>query len=253
METKTTSSFSSFNETKSGMSSKAQFLLLFITSFYVGIQLIANVCAGKVLALPFGLYVAGAAAFFPLVGISQDIISNCFGSSIMKKTALTSIIMNIVLALLATLIVIWPGAVFFTNSDAYSTVLSQSIRLVASGLVALWFSTMVNSLVLQKIKRKQVENNKSTTDRKGIFCRTYISSIPSVILDSIIFNTLSWLGNMAFSQILVMIGCQIAIKLIVELVLQIPISTALIPHVVKATGMDAIDDGSEKALNPFKI
>lgn len=252
METNTTSSFSSFNETKSS-SSKAQFLLLFITSFYVGIQLIANVCAGKVLALPFGLYVAGAAAFFPLTGCAQDVISNCFGSSVMKKAALTSIVMNIVLAVLATLIVIWPGAVFFTNGDAYSIVLTQSIRLVASGLVALWFSTMVNSLVLQKIKRKQVENNESTTDRRGIFYRAYISSIPSVILDSIIFNTLSWLGNMAFSQILVMIGCQIAIKLIVELVLQIPISTALIPHVVKATGMDAIDDGSEKALNPFKI
>ena len=171
----------------------------------------------------------------------------------MKKTALTSIIMNVVLAFLASMVVAWPGAVFFTNGDAYSIVLTQSTRLVASGLIALWFSTMVNSLVLQKIKRKQVENNESTTDRKGIFYRAYISSIPSVILDSIIFNTLSWLGNMAFSQILIMIGCQIVIKLVVELVLQIPISTALIPHVVKATGMDALDGENESVLNPFKM
>ena len=247
------SSLNSFNETKGDISSKAQFLLLFITSFYVGIQLIANVCAGKVLALPFGLYVAGAAAFFPLTGCAQDVISNCFGSSVMKKAALTSIIMNIVLAVLATLIVIWPGAVFFTNSDAYTTVLSQSVRLVVAGLTALWFSTMINTKVLQNIKRKQVAKNESTTDRKGIFYRAYISSIPSVILDSIIFNTISWIGTMAFSQVLVMIGTQIVIKLLVELVLQIPISTALIPHVVRATQMDAVDSEGDSSLNPFKI
>ena len=58
---------------------------------------------------------------------------------------------------------------------------------------------------------------------------------------------------MAFSQILIMIGCQIVIKLVVELVLQIPISTALIPHVVKATGMDALDGENESVLNPFKM
>lgn len=247
------SSLNSFNETKGGMSSKAQFLLLFITSFYVGIQLIANICAGKVLSLPFGLYVAGAAAFFPLTGIAQDVISNCFGSSVMKKAALTSIIMNIVLAVLATLVVIWPGAVFFTNGDAYTIVLSQSVRLVVAGLVALWFSTMINTKVLQNIKRKQVAKNESTINRKGIFYRAYISSIPSVVLDSIIFNIVSWVGVMAFNQILVMIGTQILIKLLVELVLQIPISTALIPHVVKATQMDAIDNDGDSNLNPFKI
>lgn len=250
------SSSYSFNETKSSTiestkwNTKSAFALAVLVGIFSALQIVSNVCAGKVLAIG-PLSVAGAAVVYAFVGITMDLISNCFGSAIVKKTTWLGVIINVCYALICALVIIWPAASYFTNSEAYRIVLSTSIRLVIAGIIGLWFSQIVNAAVLQKIKKNQVSKGESTTDKKGIYARAIISSIPSIILDSCLFNLIAFLGVMPVGTVIIMIFTQILVKAIVEFIIQAPISSMLVPRLVTYADIDVIDDKISN-LNPFK-
>lgn len=259
METKTTSSFSSFNETKSAdRSALASFIIMLIPCLYILFNTISSVIAGRLLYFgtigTVALTVASGGVFsVPFFSILNDISSNVFGSRKTKHLVQIGIISNIIVAAVFTLVNIWPAAPFATNTEAYRTVCGTSVRIIIAGLIALYFSTMVNTIILQRMKRNQVDKGISTLDKRHIFSRAYLSSIPSVILDSAIFNVIAFTFVMPFSQVIVMTIMQVLCKLIVELVFTIPISTALVPKVVAITGIDHIDTNEDQSFNLFKL
>ena len=242
------SSLNSFNETKSNISwnSKAVKVLLILSGLFIALQVISNVVAGKSILWfsngNFEIYCAAGAILFPFVSLISDSLSNVFGTKMVKTITKLSMIVNIIFAIICTIIIAWPTPSFFTNSLAYSTVLAQSGIMVIAGIIALYCSSIVNSLVLQALKRRQVKKNESTTDSKGIFVRSVISSIPSVALDSFIFNMLSFIWFMSISQIMVMFVTQFCVKIIIECCVQIFVSKWTVPYLVKYTGIDVIEE-----------
>ena len=255
------SSLDSFNETK-GMSSNkaslASFMIMLIPCLYILFNTISSVIAGRLIY--FGtiggvaLTVASGGVFsVPFFSIINDISSNVFGSRKTKHLVQIGVISNIIIALIFTLVNIWPAAPFATNTEAYRIVCGTSIRIIIAGIIALFFSTMVNTVLLQKMKKKQVEKGISTLEKKYIFSRAYLSSIPSVILDSTIFNVIAFSFVMPFSQVIIMTIMQVICKLVVEVIFSLPISTALIPKIVQITGIDHIDNEDDQNFNLFKL
>lgn len=248
METKTTSSFSSFNETKSvEWNLKAVRILMVLSGLFIALQIISNTIAGKSILWfsngnGFEIYCAAGAILFPFVSIISDSISNVFGTKIVKTITKLSIVANLIFAIVCTLIIAWPAPSFFANQAAYATVLTQSGIMVGAGIIALYCSSVVNSLVLQALKRKQVAKNESTTDSKGIFVRSVISSIPSVALDSFLFNFLSFIWFMTFGQVMVMFITQFCVKIIIEIIMQCFVSKWTVPFLVSYTGIDVVED-----------
>ena len=243
-------SLSSFNETKSfgfldqaKHPERAMWLLIFIASAFCVINVISNVIAGKLILISgrLGIYCAGASLIFPLVNIIQDILSNIYGTKAVKYVTLLGVITNVFMAITFMICLALPVPDFFTNTESYRVVLNQSFRLVVGGLVALFVAQMVNSIVLQKMKKYQVNKGISTANRGSIFTRSYISSLPSTLLDAAIFNFIAFIGGMPTSAILVMIATQFCVKVGIELFLQFFINSWVVKKLVDWTGLDVVD------------
>lgn len=226
-----------------------RFVESLIIVMFVAINIISNVIAGKIIALPFGLSVAGASLLIPLVLILDDCITNVMGYQTAKKMTWISIIVNLCMSAIFMAIVAWPSPVWFENSAAYATVLGQSVRVVIASIVSFWCSSFLNSYILQRVKVKQVDGGTDTMNKWGIFLRTFGSSIPAQLIDSMLFAVIAFAFTMDWPTVIMMGLTQWGVKLLVELIVQ-PIVVNLIPKFSKAVGMDAVDrDG----YNPFKM
>lgn len=243
------SSLNSFNETKGSINwnDKATKVLVILSSIFIALQIISNTVAGKSILWfsngnGFEIYCAAGAILFPFVSLISDSISNVFGTKIVKTITKLSMLVNIIFAIICTIVIAWPSPSFFANSDAYATVLTQSGIMVIAGILALYCSSIVNSLVLQALKRKQVQKNESTLDSRGIFIRSVVSSLPSVALDSFLFNFISFIWFMTIPQIMVMFITQFCVKIIIEIIIQIFVSRWTVPYLVNYTGIDVVED-----------
>lgn len=236
------------NETKTTKSSDIKFIELALCIAFVVISIVSNVIAGKVIKLPFGLTVAGASLLVPFYCILDDLNTNCLGYQSAKKWTWLSSAANIFMSCMFALICIWPSPEYI-DSNAYSTVLGQSIRVVVASQLAFLVSSFLNSYIVSKVKASYVDKGGDTKNKWHIFFRTFGSSIPAVLVDAFIFNLIAFTGNMPMSVVLAMALTQWGVKLLVELVMQ-PILVNIIPWFIKKTGKDVIDrDG----FNPFKV
>ena len=244
------SSLDSFNETKS-MNNRAIALLVILTTIFCALQIVSNVTASKVISIIRDVvYVPAASLFVVFFGVISDAISNIYGSRVMKKVTYLGIICNVLLALSCALVVLLPSP-SFSDPSAINIALSQSIRLVVSGVIALYISQTINAIILQRIKKNQVNNGTSVLNKKGVFVRSYVSSIPAVAIDCLIFVIGSFAGTMAWSQIAIMILCQVCVKLLCELIIQAFISSQVVPKLSSYAEYDVVEE-TTTSFNPFK-
>ena len=236
------------NETKTTKSSDVKFVELSLCIAFVVISIVSNVIAGKVIKLPFGLTVAGASLLVPFYCILDDLNTNCLGYGSAKRWTWLSSAANIFMSCMFALICIWPSPEYI-DSNAYSTVLGQSIRVVVASQLAFLVSSFLNSYIVSKMKASYVDKGGDTKDKWHIFFRTFGSSIPTVLVDAFIFNLIAFTGNMPMSTVLAMALTQWGVKLLVELVMQ-PVLVNIIPWFIKKTGKDVID---REGFNPFKV
>lgn len=234
----------SFNSTKNDVVySKATKVLVVLATLFISLQVISNVVAGKPISWFGGaFYCASGAILFPFISLISDSLSNVYGTKIVKLITKLSILINLIFAGICMIILAWPSPVFFEGAAHYAAVLTQSWIMVFAGIIALYCSSVVNSLVLQFLKRRQVSKGESTVGKKGIFIRSVISSIPSVALDCIIFNLLSFIWVMPLSNVIIMMVTQFFVKIIIEIIVQIPVSSIVVPKIVEYTGIDIVED-----------
>lgn len=245
------SSLNSFNETK-GMNTKAINLLVILTTIFCVLQIISNVTASRIVSIIGNtVYVPAASLFVVFFGVISDAISNIYGSKVMKKVTFLGIICNIILALSCTLVVALPSP-SFSDPSIMNSALTQSIRLVIAGVIALYISQTINAIILQKIKKHQVNKGTDVLNKKGVFIRAYVSSIPAVAIDCIIFVIGAFAGTMLWSQLVIMILCQVIVKLLCELLIQAVISSQVVPKLSEYADYDIIEEATA-SLNPFKI
>lgn len=229
------------NETKTTKSSDVKFVELSLCIAFVVISIVSNVIAGKVIKLPFGLTVAGASLLVPFYCILDDLNTNCLGYGSARRWSYLSFFAQIFMSCIFALICIWPSPTYI-DTNAYKTVLGQSIRVVVASQLAFLVSSFVNSYILAKMKAHYVDKGGSTANKWHIFFRTFGSSIPAVLLDAFIFNIIAFTGKegMPMSSVLIMALTQWGVKLLVELAMQ-PILVNIIPWFSKRTGKDVID------------
>lgn len=244
-------SLSSFNETKSSdeinFGTKAVKTIVILAALFISLQVISNVIAGLPISWFPGnkdlIYCASGAILFPFISIISDSISNVFGTKLVKSITKTGMIVNLIFAGICMLVLYWPHPSFAEESvPSYFRVLNQSVIMVIAGIIALYASNVINSLILQAFKRKQIAKGESTTNPKGIYVRSVISSLFAVAADCIIFNFLSFIWSMPLANVIIMCITQYIIKIIIECVCQIFIAKWIVPKIVNYTGIDIVEN-----------
>ena len=207
-------------------------LFLIITVVYVTCLLLSNLVAGKMWAVTSNITLPAAVILFPITYIFGDIFTEVYGF----KNARIIIWLGFGCSFFAVgvymITIGLPHPDFWTNQEAYATVLGTTPRVAAASFIGYLFGEFSNSMVLSKLK--------VMTGGKKLWVRTILSTLVGEGFDSVIFVTVSFWGTMENATLLQMIFFQYLFKVCYEIIFT-PATYAIVNWIKRKEEMDTFD------------
>lgn len=206
-----------------------------IVGGYVAIIVISIGAAAKFISIgPFTL--SGATLIWPMTFVFNDIFSEVYGYERSRRIIWTGLAVQALTAFAYWLVDVVPAAPFWHEQAAYSTILGQAPRLVASCLICYMCGEWVNSVTISKMKFMQ-------RGRRGLdqAMRFMASTALGELVDTVIFFPLAFYGVVPTMDLIHTMICIYFAKLVYEFV-SLPWSTRIANHIKKLEGLDVIDD-----------
>lgn len=195
-------------------------LKLILTVTFIAALLVSNVITWRQITLPFWITMTWAIIIFPITYILSDVFSEVYGYRRSRITCYMGFTCNLIMSLTFMAVINMKAPEYFTNTDAYSTVLWNTWRVLWASLLAYVIWDFVNDKVFQKMKAKHPHDN------KWFEWRAILSSLAWETVDSWIFIPLAFLGTMPNNTLLTMILTQITLKVAYESIV-LPITIAV--------------------------
>lgn len=218
--------YNSNNTTKKGLlrDMHISFTQVCLTIVFVSAMLISNVITAKQVLLPGGITMTGAVFIFPLTYILSDVFSEVYGYRWSRITCYFAFSMNLFMVIVFSLVIATPAPDYWTNQEAFATVLGSTPRVMGASLLAYVIGDFVNDRIFRKMKTKH------THEIKGFGWRAIISSFFGELCDSLVFLPLAFLGQMPVATLATMTVAQVFIKTGYEIVI-LPLTTYVVKKV----------------------
>ncbi len=191
--------------------------LLLFALFYGGMTVLAGVLGNKQVALgPWLAVEAGIFPFLMLVAISSA-VTEIWGQARAQKFVLAGFIPLIGSMLLIMLVLMLPAAneMDAARLSAFETILGQSPRLMAAGIVAYGTSQALNVTIFSYLRGRSGQG-------KYVAFRGAIASALSQIVDTLLFISIAFYGIFPIGQLM---GGQMLAKVVLSFV--------LVPFIIK--------------------
>lgn len=162
-----------------------------LLALYVTLVIAANIVAAKTLAFDFGavtLFAPGATLFFSVTFLLTDIVNERFGRVETQRMIYLAFVAQLSFLLFTHIALIATPAPFFTGQEAFEHVLGSIPRIAFAGLVTFLVSESLDAYLFQWFRRK--------TGERYLWVRNVFSSIPAMVIDSVLFVTLAFYGTM---------------------------------------------------------
>ena len=200
---------------------RISFLQVCLTIVFVTAMLISNVITAKQVLLPGGITMTGAVFIFPITYILSDVFSEVYGYKWSRITCYFAFSMNLFMVIVFSLVIQTPAPSYWTNQEAFATVLGSTPRVMGASLLAYVIGDFVNDRVFRKMKEKHSD------ELKGFGWRAIISSFFGELCDSLVFLPTAFLGQMPLKTLATMTVCQVLIKTGYEVVI-LPLTTLVV-------------------------
>lgn len=197
---------------------RISFLQVCLTIVFVTAMLISNVITAKQVLLPGGITMTGAVFIFPITYILSDVFSEVYGYKWSRITCYFAFSMNLFMVIVFSLVIQTPAPSYWTNQEAFATVLGSTPRVMGASLLAYVIGDFVNDRVFRKMKEKHSD------ELKGFGWRAIVSSFFGELCDSLVFLPIAFLGQMPLKTLATMTVCQVLIKTSYEVVI-LPLTT----------------------------
>lgn len=170
-------------------------ILQIMFGLYTGAIILQNILATKQIDILMFTVTTGILVS-PIVFIIQDIVSEIFGYKDAKKMVLLGFIMNFIGVLLFTLAIYLPSSQFWSNQDAFSSILGTTFRISIASFIAYITGSLINSKIMVMLKNKFP---------KSLFVRAISSTIVGQFLDNSLFAFIAFYNILPISAIFSMI------------------------------------------------
>lgn len=202
-------------------------LQMVLTLLFVSCLLISNIITSKQVLLPFNITMTGAVFIFPITYILSDVFSEVYGYRWSRITCYLAFAMNLLMVIVFSLVIKTPAPSYWTNQEAFQTVLGNTPRILFASLLAFVIGDLVNDKVFRRMKKRHLN------ELKGFGWRAILSSVMGELVDSMIFLPIAFLGQMPVMTLVVMTIMQVLIKTGYEVVV-LPITILVAKKVIKA-------------------
>jgi len=214
-------------------------LLAVITGLFVGVLMLSNILAVKMVQIgPF--IFDGGTLLFPLSYIFGDILTEVYGYKATRKVIWTGFVMLIVMAFNIIVIGLLPAEPTWTFQEAYDMILTPIPRIIIASMVAYFIGEYANAVVLSKMK--------IMTKGKWLWTRTIGSTVIGQFLDSFIFVMIAFAGLYDMSILVVMAFSNYLFKTAIE-VFFTPVTYKAVAYVKSVEELDTYD--YEETYNPL--
>lgn len=180
-----------------------------LTALYCTMAVSSAVAATKMISI-FGLYVPGGVIIYAASFLITDLISEVYGKDSAIRTVQYGFGAMLVFAGYSLLIVNWDAAPYWTNQEAFESVVGLSFRITMAGWISFMISQYWDVIVFHKLK----ETGTAWINRR-LWIRNIGSTITSQFIDSAIFISIAFYG--IYDNILQMILAQYLIKVVIAL------------------------------------
>lgn len=197
---------------------RISFLQVCLTIVFVTAMLISNVITAKQVLLPGGITMTGAVFIFPITYILSDVFSEVYGYKWSRITCYFAFSMNLFMVIVFGLVILTPAPSYWTNQEAFATVLGSTPRVMGASLLAYVIGDFVNDRVFRKMKEKH------SNELKGFGVRAIVSSFFGELCDSLVFLPIAFIGLMPLETLATMTVCQVLIKTGYEIII-LPLTT----------------------------
>lgn len=126
-----------------------------------------------------GLVTDGAFWLFPLSYVIGDVISEVYGFRAMRKVVAIGFVTSIAAAAAFKIAIALPGADFYENQEAFSSVVGAVPQILAASLAGFVVGELLNSFVLVKMKERAGE--------RRLWRRLMASTIVGELADTTLF------------------------------------------------------------------
>ena len=182
-------------------------MFVIINGLFCGCLIIANTIATKVLS--FGsIVLAGSIIIYPIVFIIGDVLTEIYGFNLAKKTIILGLFVNFIAVIAFQLIILLPGA-HSEISNAFTVVFETSPRVLFGCFCSYFVGSYTNAYIMDFLKERYSKH---------------------------LFLTISFLGVESLITLVTMIVCQVAFKILYE-VIAYPLTKTVI------NWMKSLDDG----------
>lgn len=209
------------------LTQKASELQLGLTVLFVAALMISNVITSKQVLLPFNITTSGGLFVFPITYILSDLFSEVYGYRWSRITCYLAFAMNLLMVLIFAAVIHCPSPSYWTDQEAFKTVLGSTPRVLAASLAAFVLGDLVNDRVFRRMKLSHVGTH------KGFGLRASLSSVAGELVDSLIFFPIAFIGQMPFKTLVIMIITEVIVKTGYEVII-LPVTTFAVKKVSEA-------------------
>lgn len=210
-----------------------------ITVFYVTMQLVCDVTAGKIVQL-FVFPVSVTVLYFPITFIFADVLTEVYGYAVARKTLWTVMACSITAGLIYQLVVFLPPAPGFVGNESYTRVLGQVPRILLGAWIAVFAGEILNDFVLAKMK--------ILTDGKHLWSRLVGSTVVGQFVNTVLFYTIALGGILPTALLIESILSGWFLKVVVEIIM-IPATYIIVNKLKAIEQVDFFDRNTN--FNPF--
>lgn len=204
-----------------------------ITGLFVGILILSNILASKMVQLgPFVF--DGGTLLFPLSYIFGDVLTEVYGYRESRKVIWTGLLMLLVMAVNIWIVGLLPAEKNWTLQADFNNILMQMPRIVIASIIGYFAGEYSNSVVLSRMK--------VATGGKWLWMRTIGSTVVGQFFDSFLFVAIAFTGMYPLSVLVVMAISNYLFKTAIEVVFT-PATYRIIAFVKKLENTDTYDYG----------
>lgn len=216
-------------------------LLPVITGIFVGVLVLSNILAAKMVRLgPFVF--DGGTLLFPLSYIFGDVLTEVYGYKASRKVIWTGLGMLVLMSLNIWLIGVLPSEPSWGLQEAYNSILSVVPRIALASILGYFAGEYSNSVVLSRLK--------VAMKGRHLWVRTIGSTLVGELFDSLIFVCIAFAGLYETKILVAMILSNYLFKCSIEAVFT-PITYRVIAFVKRREETDAYDYGER--YNPLPL
>ena len=192
----------------------------------------ANLLETKVIQVS-GLTLTAGVLVFPISYIINDCIAEVWGFKKARLIIWSGFLMNFFVVSLGLIAIQLPAAPFWTGGEHFNFVFGMAPRIVVASLSAFLVGSFLNAYVMSRMK--------IADQGRRFSLRAIASTLVGETADSLIFFPIAFGGIIAWNELLVMMGVQIALKSLYEVVM-LPVTIRVVNFVKRFDHSDVYDE-----------